>query len=452
MVDAKQFRYNSKINNRKVAKNLGVDSGVIYLKGHVNTVKFDSDTEMPFDQDPYFFYMTGVEQPGYEFLYDIGNDKAILFAPRIPEDDIVWIGMPETNEELKERYDVDEVRYADTLTATVKELSPKCVHVLANTDTSLLGEYQSGADDSKLLEALQEARMFKSEFELEIMRISSKISSEAHVSLMKSIKPGMNERELQALFEYECNRRGSMRQSYLPIMAYSKNAATLHYGRNNCDMPDGNQLFLVDAGGEYHRYASDITRTFPVGGKYTDDAKTIYSIVLDMQKQVLAALKPGVQWEDMHRLASRIACEGLIKCGILKGDVEELIAHYVPAAFYPHGLGHSIGIDTHDVGGYPKGVERINEPGIRYLRMRRELKPGMVVTVEPGIYFCDAIIEPFLKDPKTAKFFDIPTLDRFRKVGGVRIEDNVVIKEDSIENLTTAPKEIAEIEAIMASA
>ncbi|KAK9722260.1 hypothetical protein K7432_002801 [Basidiobolus ranarum] len=452
MVNASQFYYTSKVNNRKVAKNLGVDAGVIYLKGHVNTVKFDSDTELPFDQDPYFFYMTGVEQPGYEFLYDIESDKAVLFAPRIPEDDIVWIGSPETNEQLKERYDVDEVKYTDDLTVFLKELSPKSVYVLNGTDASHLAEFQASVEETKLEEALKEARMFKSEFELEVMRISNKISSDAHIALMKKIKPGMNERELQALFEYECNRHGSMRQAYLPIMAYSNNAATLHYGRNNCEMPDGSHLFLVDAGGEYHRYASDITRTYPVGGKYTDDAKTIYSIVLDMQKQVLDALKPGVKWEDMHRLASRIACEGLKKCGILKGDVDEMIAKFVPAAFYPHGLGHSIGIDTHDVGGYPKGVEKINEPGIRYLRMRRDLKPGMVVTVEPGVYFCDAIIEPFLKNPETAKYFDIPTLDRFRKVGGVRIEDNVVIKEDSIENLTTVPKEIDEIEAIMASA
>ncbi|ORX95336.1 hypothetical protein K493DRAFT_282905 [Basidiobolus meristosporus CBS 931.73] len=450
MVNTSEFFYNSKINNRKVAKNLGVASGAIYLKGHINTFKFDTDTDMPFNQDPHFFYMTGVEQPEYEFVYDIAGDKAILFAPRVPEDDIVWIGQPETNDQLKQRYDVDEVKYTDELVDTLKNLSPSIIHVLTGTDVTHLGDFQ--ADDSKLTEALEEARMYKSEFELEIMRVSNQISSEAHLALMKNIKPGMNEREMQALFEYECNRRGSMRQAYLPIMAYSKNAATLHYGRNNCEMTDGQLLFLVDAGGEYHRYASDITRAYPVGGKFTDDAKTIYSIVLDMQKQVLQALKPGVQWEDMHRLANRIACEGLKKCGILTGDVEEMIAHHVPAAFYPHGLGHSIGIDTHDVGGYPKGVERIDEPGIRYLRMRRELKPGMVVTVEPGVYFCDAIIEPFLKNPETAKFFDIPTLDRFRSVGGVRIEDNVVIKEDSIENLTTAPKEIDEIEAIMASA
>ncbi|CEI91867.1 Putative Creatinase/aminopeptidase (Fragment) [Rhizopus microsporus] len=145
-----------------------------------------------------------------------------------------------------------------------------------------------------------------------------------------------------------------------------------------------------------------------------------------------------------------VACDGLLKAGILVGDKEEIMKHHVVAAFFPHGVGHMLGLDVHDVGGYPEGTERINEPGIRYLRMRRDLQAGFVVTVEPGVYFCDFLIDPVLNDPVTGKYINRDMLAKYKPVGGVRIEDNIVITQDGYINLTTVPKEIDEIEAICA--
>jgi Xaa-Pro dipeptidase len=158
----------------------------------------------------------------------------------------------------------------------------------------------------------------------------------------------------------------------------------------------------------------------------------------------------GVEWEDMHRLASRVILQGLLDAQIVQGDFQTLEKHHVHALFFPHGLGHLIGLDVHDVGGYPPGVERIQEPGIKYLRMRRKLEPGMVVTVEPGVYFVDAILEPALKDPHLAQYLNVEVLNKYRDLGGVRIEDDVVILENGILNLTESiPKTISDIEKIM---
>ena len=165
---------------------------------------------------------------------------------------------------------------------------------------------------------------------------------------------------------------------------------------------------------------------------------------------MLTSLRAGVEWEDMHRLASRVILDGLIKANLVKGDYQTLLNNHIQALFFPHGLGHLLGIDVHDVGGYPPGVPRINEPGIKYLRMRRKLEPGMVVTVEPGVYFVDAILDPAIQDAHLSQFLNLPVLEKFRHVGGVRIEDDVLILEDGIDNLTGwIPKTVSEIESTM---
>lgn len=233
-------------------------------------------------------------------------------------------------------------------------------------------------------------------------------------------------------------------------MGAGTNGAILHYHQNTSDIRCQGELILVDAGCDFRYYASDITRTFPVGGKFTAEGRGIYELVLLMQKTVLRALKPGVLWEDMHRLAVRVAAQGLIKLGVLyDNDLEEILASGAVAVFFPHGLGHSIGLDVHDVGGYPKGVPRIQEPGIRYLRMRRQLVPGMVLTVEPGIYFSRYIIQEAKRtDPGLAKFINFDVAEKLVAVGGVRIEDSVVITSDGHENLTPLVKEVNEIEEL----
>ncbi|KAJ3056965.1 hypothetical protein HK097_002343 [Rhizophlyctis rosea] len=447
------YAFIARENRQKVLKNLGsANVGWAYLKGFETTVRKWTDTELPFRQESNFFYLTGANEPDLHLLLNLRTGKSHLFVPRHSPDHALWCGPSLTPSEAVAQYGVDEAFYSDELSGVLKQ-EDAVVHVVDGTDLSTLSGAKS--DASNLQTAITEARVIKSEGELELMRKAAKASGEAHIALMKAVRPGEgNESTLQALFEYECFRRGGRYQAYTPIVAGAHRGAILHYINNNAPIPtDPRQLLLVDAACEVDCYAADITRTYPVGGKYEGDWKTVYHIVLDMQKAVLSQMKAGVEWENMHRLAEKVAGEGLTKAGLLQGSLEDLLANHIPALFFPHGLGHLIGLDVHDCGGYPAGVERINEPGIRYLRMRRKLEVGMVVTVEPGLYFVPGILDEGLADPKKAKYINREVLERFRRdVGGVRIEDDVVVEANGIENLTGwVPKEIEDVERIMAT-
>jgi len=264
---------------------------------------------------------------------------------------------------------------------------------------------------------------------------------------MKSCRPGMKQYELEALFLHLTHVNGRCRQqSYTCICATGKDSAVLHYPYNDKVMENGT-IALFDMGAEYHCYCSDITCSFPVNGKFTEDQKVIYEIVLEAQQAVMRSMKPEVQWEDMHRLASKTICAGLIKHDFLRGTESELQKAFIPALFFTHGLGHLMGMDTHDVGGNPE--PRINEPGIRNLRIRGPLKEGMVITVEPGLYFVESSLKPALEDPKLAIFFNKEKIERFMNFGGVRLEDDVIVTADGIENMTNCPRTVADIEYVM---
>ncbi|KAF8965002.1 hypothetical protein BGZ46_000676 [Entomortierella lignicola] len=444
-------KYPAKQHWLKVAKNLGITEGLVYLKGDVLKERHDTDVELVFRQESNFYYLTGFAEHDAHVLFDLKTQKMTLLPYKLPEDHIVWMGMPPTEAELHSKYEADDIRWSTELSTLINASGASTLYVLRQEDVPQ--GIKLTINDQVLKDAIVTARMYKSPFEIEAMRKINHISSNAHIALMKAAKSTQSEVELDALFRYETARFGARAQAYQPIVGVGANAATLHYGRNSASY-NGNfdQLCLVDAGAEQDCYASDITRTFPLNGKYSGDAKTVYEIVLQMQKAVLAALKPGVQWEDMHRLAGRVAVEGLQKAGVLKAEfsVEELLEKHVDGVFFPHGLGHMIGLDVHDVGGYPNGVERLQVPGLQYLRMRRPLEASFVVTVEPGVYFVDFILNATKNDATISKYINWDITERFSKVGGVRIEDCVVITETGIDNLTTVPKEIAEIEAIMA--
>jgi len=209
-------------------------------------------------------------------------------------------------------------------------------------------------------------------------------------------------------------------------------------------------MVLLDMGAEYFCYCSDITRSYPIKGKFTNDQKEVYESVLAAQEAVLKAMKPGVLWPDMHRLSNRVICQQLQKYGFLKGDVEDMIKNDIGALFMPHGLGHFMGLDTHDVGGYPEGVERPTGPGIKSLRAGRVLEEGMVITVEPGIYFIEATLVPALKNPIHSKFLVAEKIQKFLNFGGIRLEDDVIVTKDGIENMTQIPRQVHEIEAWIA--
>jgi Xaa-Pro aminopeptidase len=268
---------------------------------------------------------------------------------------------------------------------------------------------------------LHEMRLYKSTAEVQRMRHAAKITSAAHVRLMQTCRPGMSEYELEAEFIHECATRGARFQAYPPIVGGGGNGCVLHYVENRDELKDGD-LVLVDAGCEYGYYAADITRTFPVNGRFNPAQRALYELVLAAQEAAIAKVKPGNHWNDPHDAAVRVITKGLVDLGLLKGTVARLIKDQAYARFYMHRTGHWLGMDVHDVGDY------------KVDGTWRELEPGMALTVEPGIY-----IPAGLRGvPK--KFWNI----------GIRIEDDVLVTADGHEVLTRdAPKAVAEIEALM---
>ncbi|EDO29537.1 predicted protein [Nematostella vectensis] len=207
---------------------------------------------------------------------------------------------------------------------------------------------------------------------------------------------------------------------------------------------------MFDMGAEYYCYGSDVTCSYPANGKFTDKQKLIYNIVFKSSRAVMAHVKPGVTWTDMHCLAMRVIVEELKAVGFLQGDIEELISHGVGYLFMPHGVGHCLGVDVHDVGGFPEGAVRSSTPGLDKLRCVRVLEENMVLTIEPGIYFNGSILEPALKNPEISRFLNRAMIEDFLDFGGLRFADDIVVTSDGMELMSGVPRTVEEIEALMA--
>ena len=338
-------------------------------------------------------------------MYDMSTSKSILFIPPVDPESVIWSGLPVTKDEALKKWEVDEVRHVADVNAslahfgTSTESSPK---------TTIFAIPEQISDhitflefDEKNLEVLKEAievaRVVKSEYELALIAKANEVSTEAHTAVLKKVKHVKNERELEAVFLGTCIANGARNQAYHSIVASGRAAATLHYVNNNAPM-EGKLNLLLDAGAEWDCYASDIvgllrlfystgadmsqTRTFPINGKFTKESRAIYDIVLKMQLDCINALKEGVLWDDVHLLAHKVAIDGLLSLGILKGSAEEILQKRTSVAFFPHGLGHYLGMDTHDTGGNPNYADK--DTMFRYLRVRGTLPAGSVITVEPG--------------------------------------------------------------------
>jgi Xaa-Pro dipeptidase len=424
--------------------------GVIYLKGAEIMYRYGTDFEFPFRQESNFWYLTGVNEPDYHTVIDIKTGDFHLFAPKRDDRYAVWHGRIKPTEEIRDLYQPDQLHPENKLLTVLKSLDPAVIYCLDEEQAEFVEELSRDfqVDTETLTDAITFCRCIKTEQELDYMREAARINNMAHLEVMKALKPGMNEYETKAIFDYHQHKNGLLQPAYSGIHAGGVNSAILHYTENNQPINNGD-LYLIDAGYEYNGYASDVTRTYPANGRFSGDQAAIYQIVLNTLKKTIEAVKPGLKMEELHMAACRIILHGLREIGIVKGDIEEMMQNDIFALFFPHGLGHFLGLDTHDVGGYPKGVERIDRPGIRFLRVRRELIPGMVITVEPGIYFIPALLKPAFDEEEKARFLNIEKIKSLLDFGGIRIEDNVIITEEGSENLTDVPKEIKEIEGVM---
>jgi Xaa-Pro dipeptidase len=436
--------------------------GILVLQGGGAEERHETDHEKFFRQESTFAYLFGVKEPDCFGLVHIRSGKSVLFIPRLPEDYAVWMGYIRSPSSFQEEYEVDEVHYSDEFAAYLEGVQPGCVYVQhgLNADSgnwakeaSCMSESKWRTDNGILYDHIVECRVIKTEKELDLMRHVNRVSSEAHMAVMKNLQPGMMEFQLESIFRHWGLFTGGCREcSYSSICGSGDNGAILHYGHagapNDKTIRDG-EMMLLDMGAEFHCYTSDITCSYPANGVFTSDQRIIYEAVLAAQLGVLDAMRPGVSNVDMHRLSYEIICTKLKEGDILKGEVEDMMAVNIGAVFMPHGLGHFMGLDTHDVGGRPEGHDKQTLDGFKSLRCCRVLQPGMVLTVEPGVYFNNYCLDRALANPKQACFFNKDVLQRFRGFGGVRLEDDVIVTEDGIENMTKCPRSVSDIEAVM---
>ena len=383
---------------------------------------------------------------------DLKKEEYHLFVPERDAQYAVWHGYVKTREQYQEEYQPDHLHYQNDILTVLNELTPETVYCIDDEQAEFVEDLdrEFNVETEALVDALTYCRVLKTDWELDQMREACRVNDLAYLEVMKSIKPGMYEYEMKAIFNKVQIENGLLQDAYNGIFASGVNASILHYVVNNSKIKDGD-LFLMDSGFECNGYAADYTRTFPANGTYTDIQKGIYNSVLTGMDKVLKEIKPGVKMEDLHLLAARTMMEGLKDMDIVKGNIDDIMNENIFALFFPHGLGHFLGLDTHDVGGYPKGVDRIDRPGIKFLRARRELLPGMVVTIEPGIYFVPAFLKPAIADPEKNQFLNTDKVESLLDFGGVRIEDDIIVTDDGLENMTNVPKEVDEIENLMAN-
>ncbi len=397
----------------------------------------NGDSSYPYRQCSDLYYLTGFAEPQATVLLRPGADEpyTLFVRPRDAEREI-WDGRRAGVEGAVKNFGADKALPASELRGNLAKLianvddlyyelgaNPAYDEILlAVLDELRRGERRGMRAPRRIVDprfSLHELRLRKSSEEVEVLRRAAAITSEAHVESMKAAKAGMGENEIEALINYTFRRRGGTGPGYTSIVGGGDNATILHYIENDAELKEG-ELLLIDAGCEYAFYTADVTRTFPISGRFTEAQKRCYQIVLDSQLQAIAMSKPGATIDELHDCCVRVLTAGMIELGLLQGTVDECIQSGDYKKFYMHRTSHWLGMDVHDVGVYTLD----NKP--------RPMEPGMIVTIEPGLYIA-------------ADAEGVP--DEYRGIG-IRIEDDILITADGYENLTAAvPKTIAEVEA-----
>ncbi|MDB3950079.1 aminopeptidase P N-terminal domain-containing protein [Gammaproteobacteria bacterium] len=399
----------------------------------------NADSSHAFRQDSNFWYLSGFNEAESTLVLLVNennNVQSIVFVPEKDELKEIWDGYRAGPEGAMKDHGFDlafnnteiDQRLPDLLAGHNQVFYP--VGKSKTLDADIIEWIKSAKSKDRHSSAIDIAdasskvgnqRLIKDEDEIKIMKKACQISAEAHVEAMKFVKPGMTEQEMEAFYQYEFSKRGGRFSAYTPIVAGGENACVLHYVENSKPLKDG-ELLLVDAGCEFELYASDITRTFPINGKFTAPQLAIYEVVLEAQAKSIEAISTNNNVMDAQTISEKVITQGLIDLGILQGSMEELHAAGAFKDFYMHKIGHWLGIDVHDAGDYMEDGD--------YMKF----KPGMVTTVEPGIYISSS-----------------SDVEEKWKGIGIRIEDDILVTADGNENLTAfVPSDPKEIEALMA--
>jgi Xaa-Pro aminopeptidase len=399
------------------------------------------DSHYPYRFDSYFYYLTGFTEPEATLVVVGGRSpRTLLFCRERNEEREIWDGFRHGPDAARERFGFDEAHPAAALDEVLPRLleNQPALHYPIGADAewdarvirglnAVRARSRAGVAAPERVQdvraVLDDMRLLKDAHEAALMRRAGGIAAAAHRRAMQSARPGRNEYEIEAELLYEFRRNGAQFPAYSPIVAGGPNACVLHYVSNSMPLRDG-ELLLIDAGCELDGYASDITRTFPVNGRFSGAQREVYELVLASQRAAMDKVRPGTAWNEPHDAAVRVLAQGMLDLGLLAGTLDTVLEKELYRRFYMHRTGHWLGLDVHDAGEYKRQGSW------------RALAPGMVLTVEPGLYIRAAA--------------DVP--ERLRDIG-VRIEDDVLVREGGCEVLTAeAPKRIDDIEALMRDA
>ena len=446
----------------RIAAEWDLSRGVVLVPAGVHVPVQGTDQYHEFHAHPEFAYLSGARVPGSLLAFD-HNDGWVLFAPEAGLEDRVWVGDGVDHAQLAAETGLP-VRPHSELSHWLEQRRGERLALIGNDDLrhnpraygiSNWSALELTPDDAlaeRLSEQVSETRRAKDSAEIELMRAAASATRAGHLYALRNSRPGMTERELQIEVEAEFFRAGAERTAYGSIVGTGSNGAVLHFSPTGRTMRSS-EIVLMDAGAEYAGYASDVTRTFPAGPRFDGPQRDLYELVLEVQRTAIENARPGVEYKDLHMAACRQIAAGLADAGILKGSPDELVERDAHALFFPHGLGHMLGLSTHDAGGCLAGRTPSDRFGLKWLRADLPLQPGYVVTIEPGIYFIKALLDDPVRRRDFADCVDWTKVDALREFGGIRIEDDVLITESGSDVLTKdIPKSIPEIETLRAEA
>lgn len=428
-----------------------LDSGLVLIMGHDETPMNFTDNPYPFWQDSTFLYYFGLNQPGLAALIDVEESYSTLFGHNSTLDEIVWTGELPTLTERGEEVGVEDCRPIEELSdhLSIAMQAGRTIHFLPayreDTMVKIARLLDVPTADVKslvsreLVQAVVAQRSIKSAEEVAEIEMAVGLAREIHTLGMRLARPGMKEQEVVGAIEGLLTSKGS--SISFPVI-FSVHGEVLHNHKHENIMQKGD-LAILDAGAlSPSGYASDITRSFPIGQGFSPRQRDIYQIVLAAEEAAIEAVTPGRPFEDIHLLAARCVASGLKDLGLLKGDIDAAVEQGAHALFFPHGLGHMMGLDVHDMEslgedhvGYDESVTRSTQFGRSFLRLAKSLKPGHVVTIEPGLYFIPQLIDSWASEQRLAEFIEYEKLDEWKDFGGVRIEDDILVTEDGFRLL-----------------
>lgn len=415
-----------------------ISGSALIVAAHPEHIR-NHDVGFPYRQDSNLFYLTGFEEPESFLVFRPGlSPETVMFVRRRDPERETWDGFRYGPEGVEREFKIDKVYPIDEF----EKVAPQLLKEVDGLYYRLYKNAEADARVQKVLETVRqqqgrtgygllsihdadtllgEMRLVKSEYELTQLREACEISAQAHLAAMRFTRPGVSERQIQGVLAHHFFMKGAAREGYNYIVATGNNATTLHYNFNDQICKDGD-LLLIDAGAEYNYYTGDITRTYPVSGKFTDEQARVYQGVLDVQKKIIDFVKPGIVFKELHDMGTSLLTDLMLELGLLSGRKNDVIAALQQKKYYPHGIGHWLGLDVHDAGLYYKK----GEP--------RPIETNMCFTVEPGLYIP-------AEDTSAPK--------NYRGIG-IRIEDNIRVTSSGSENMTSSvPKEISDLEKVI---